>query len=36
MTIGMDPDSELYDPETGELLAEAAEGIGLDEDKYMP
>jgi hypothetical protein len=36
MVLGLDTESETYDPESAELLAEAAEGLGLDEDQYMP
>lgn len=36
LTLGVDTDSEFYDEYHGELLAEAAEGLGLNEDEYIP
>jgi hypothetical protein len=36
MVLGLDTEAETYDPESAELLAKAAEGIGLDEDQYVP
>lgn len=36
LTLGLETDSEYYDEFHGELLAEAAEGLGLNEDEYIP
>lgn len=36
VTLGVETESEFYDEFHGELLAEAAEGLGLNEDEYIP
>ncbi|CAL8070741.1 unnamed protein product [Orchesella dallaii] len=36
LTLGVETESSYYDEFHGELLAEAAEGLGLNEDEYMP
>jgi len=36
VTHGLDVQAVTFDPETSALLAEAAAGIGLDEDLYAP
>lgn len=36
LTLGLETETKYYDEFHGELLAEAAEGLGLNEDEYIP